>query len=116
MQNPLKLLVLVFAITVFATSVSAQDYDYPPDAGDQPAYHGIPPKGKVEGTLGSYNLRFYGTVLLNMSVSDTPTIGGDVPLWASPGSIRTAFIDGTSKRVDEVHDTIFTARQSIFGF
>jgi len=117
MQNPLKLLVLVFAITVFATSVSAQDYDYPsPDAGDQPAYPGIPPKGKVEGTLGSYNLRFYGTVLLNMSVSDTPAVGGDVPLWATPGSVRTTFLDGTSKRADDVHDTIFTARQSIFGF
>ena len=47
-------------------SALAQDYDTygTADAGDQPTYPGIPPKNKVEGTLGDYTLRVYGTALL----------------------------------------------------
>src|SRR5262245_36475780 len=95
----------------------AQEYPATSEPGDQPSYPGIPPsQGKLETTFESYNLRVYGTVLLNMSTSDTPTVGGDVALWATPGNVRTTFVDGTSKRVDDIHDTIFTGRQSVFGF
>src|SRR5437867_4219943 len=99
-------------------SALAQDYDSygTADAGDQPTYPGIPPKNKVEGTLGDYTLRVYGTALLNIHASDGTNIGGEVPLWASPSSGRTTFIDGTSERSSDVHDLIFTARQSILGF
>src|SRR6185503_1355922 len=80
--------------------LSAQDYPAPPEQGDQPRYPGIPPsKGKLEGTIGSYNLRLYGTVLLNIQASDTPPVGGDVPLWAPPGSFGSAFLDGSVARV-----------------
>ncbi|PYS10643.1 MAG: hypothetical protein DMG15_20265 [Acidobacteria bacterium] len=123
MHKPLRLTVcrMVFIVTVAAglipISVSAQDYPSTQEPGDQPSYPGIPPsQKKLEGTLGDYNLRAYGTVLLNISASDTPPVGGDVPLWAPPGSGRTTFLDGTTKRVDDVHDLIFTARQSVFGF
>ena len=72
-------------------SALAQDYDSygTADAGDQPTYPGIPPKNKVEGTLGDYTLRVYGTALLNIHASDGTNIGGEVPLWASPSSGRT---------------------------
>src|SRR5439155_4702252 len=122
MHKPLRLTVcrMVFIVTVAAglipISVSAQDYPSTQEPGDQPSYPGIPPtQSKLEGTLGSYTLRGYGTVLLNISASDTPPVGGDVPLWAPPSSVPTTFFDGTTKRVDDVHDLIFTARQSVFG-
>ena len=110
--------VSLFAIAFFSIAIYASAQDYPAsEQGDQPSYPGLPPsQSKLEGVLGSFNLRFYGTVLLNVSASDSPPIGGDVPLWAPPSNIRTTFLDGTSKRVDDVHDLIFTARQSVFGF
>jgi hypothetical protein len=70
----------------------------------------------LEGTLGSFNLRLYGTVLLNVSASDSAEVGGEVPLWPLPGGIPVAFPDGSTKRAGDIHDTIFTARQSLFGF
>src|SRR5437867_2248638 len=103
MQQTLRLVVrrIVFSIVValglFSLSASAQDYPST-EPGDQPSYPGIPPKGKVEGTLGAYNFRVYGTMLLNISASDTSMIGGDVPLWPSPANVRTTFLDGTTKR------------------
>ena len=53
--------------------ISGFAQDYPSgESGDQPSYPGIPPtQGKLEGTLGSYNLRAYGTVLLNISALRT---------------------------------------------
>lgn len=119
-SSTLKVCLAAFMLFVWMgfapTSSLAQDY--PSDeSGDQPSYPGIPPSGgKVEGSLGAFNLRVYGTVLLNISASDTSVVGGEVPLWATPGSVRTTFLDGTSKRSDDIHDTIFTARQSVFGF
>jgi len=109
--------IIAIVLGLVPISVSAQEYPSTQEPGDQPSYPGIPPaQGKLEGTLGNYNLRAYGTVLLNISASDTPPVGADVPLWAPPGSGRTAFLDGTTKRVDDVHDLSFTARQSVFGF
>lgn len=57
----------------------------------------------------------YGTVLLNISASDTDEVGQDIPLWPLPGSVAVAFPDGTTKRAATIHDLIFTARQSVFG-
>ena len=108
--------VVVTAVLFIPMFASGQNYPAT-ETGDQPSYPGIPPsKGPLEGTLGTYNLRIYGTVLANISASDTSVVGGDVPLWATPGSVRTTFLDGTTNRADDIHDTIFTARQSVFGF
>lgn len=122
MQNSLwvvvcrLILISLFSIALVPICLSAQDYPAASEQEDQPQYPGIPPsKGKLEGTIGSYNLRLYGTVLLNIQASDTPPIGGDVPLWASPSSSRAAFLDQTVERIDDVHDLTFTARQSVFG-
>jgi len=57
----------------------------------------------------------YGTLLLNISTSDTVQVGQDVPLWPVPGNTAITFPDGTTKRAGAVGDTIFTARQSILG-
>src|SRR5437867_5892695 len=95
--------IVAAAIVSFPFCAPAQEYPSG-EAGDQPSYPGIPPtQSKLEGTLGSYTLRGYGTVLLNISASDTPPVGGDVPLWAPPSSVPTTFFDGTTKRVDDVH-------------
>jgi hypothetical protein len=82
-----------------------------------PHYPGIgPSKKKLEATLGSFNFRVYGTVLMNVSVSDSAEVGQETPLWPLPGGSRISFPDGTSKPAGEIHDTIFSARQSVFGF
>lgn len=110
------ILISLFGIGLVPICVYAQDYPSASEQGDQPRYPGIPPtKGKLEGTIGSYNLRLYGTVLLNIQASDTPPVGGEVPLWATPSAFSLAFLDGTVARVDDVHDLVFTARQSVFG-
>ncbi len=91
--------------------------DPPPASGPEPSYPGIgPTKAKLEGTLGPLKVRFYGTLLLNISASDSAEVGEEVPLWAVPGSVLVTFPDGGSRRAGEIHDTIFTARQSILGF
>ena len=111
------------AVVTLAIRAEAADPAPAPQATTQapepprPTYPGIPPsQGKLEGTLGSFNLRVFGTVLLNLSGSDSSIVGEEVPLWALPGSVRVSFPDGTTKRAGDVHDTIFTARQSLFGF
>jgi hypothetical protein len=110
------ILISLFSIGLVPICVYAQDYPAASEQGDQPKYPGIPPsKGKLEGTIGSYNLRLYGTVLLNIQASDTPPVGGEVPRWATPSAFSLAFLDGTAARVDDVHDLVFTARQSVFG-
>jgi hypothetical protein len=109
---------LIVFIAAFMIPMTLYSQDYPgTESGDEPSYPGIPPTGgKLEGTLGSFNLRLYGTILLNVSGSDSSIVGTDVPLWATPSSVRTQFPDGTQKRVDDVHELIFTARQTTFGF
>jgi hypothetical protein len=82
----------------------------------RPAYPGEPfSAAPVETTIGPAKVRLYGTVLLNISASDSDEVGQDVPLWAIPGSVPVTFPDGTSKPAGSIHDTIFTARQSVFG-
>ncbi|HLQ76358.1 MAG TPA: hypothetical protein VK210_03330, partial [Terriglobia bacterium] len=107
---------LIVAMLAFSAPVWAQDDDYSASssASPDPVYPGIPPKGKVETTVGSQNLRFYGTILLNMSVSDSVEVGQDLVLWPLPGG-STAFPDGTTRLNSRIHDMIFTARQSVFG-
>jgi len=85
----------------------------PPDG---PYYPGLPKsKTRLQATMGDFTVRFYGTLLLNISTAGTAQVGQDVPLWPLPGSSNVTFPDGTTKRAGLVHDTIFTARQSILG-
>ena len=101
------------------TSKSASSdsgYGYGPEPG-APHYPGIGPShNKVEATFGNFKLRVYGTVLLNASVSDSAEVGQETPLWPLPGSSRVTFLDGTSKPASQIHDTIVSVRQSVFGF
>ena len=81
----------------------------------RPTYPGEPFNNlPLETNIGPAKLRLYGTALLNMSFSDTVQIGQDVPLWPSSGATVT-LPDGTTKPTGKIHDTIFTARQSILG-
>ncbi len=50
-----------------------------------------------------------------MSISDSDELGQDVPLWPLPSTTNVTFADGTTKRAGDIHDTLFTARQSVFG-
>lgn len=85
----------------------------PPDG---PFYPGAPKSSsRLQAPIGDYMLRLYGTLLMNISTSDTVQIGQDVPLWPLPGNVPVTFPDGTTKRAGSVGDTIFTARQSILG-
>lgn len=82
----------------------------------RPTYPGEPFNNPpLETTIGPAKARLYGTALLNMSFSDTAQVGQDVPLWPLPSTSNVALPDGTTKPAREVHDTIFTARQSILG-
>jgi hypothetical protein len=117
------MLFTLFSISC-ATAVSAQDYGAPgsPSSdsavpGDlQPDYPGEPMnKLPVEAKIGPEKLRVYGTVLLNVSISDSDELGQDVPLWPLPSTTNVTFADGTTKRAGDIHDTLFTARQSVFG-
>src|SRR5438105_3906726 len=86
----------------------------PPDG---PFYPGAPKaSSRLQAPIGDYILRLYGTLLMNISTSDTVQVGQDVPLWPLPGNSNVTFPDGTTKRAGAVGDTIFTARQSIVGF
>ena len=86
----------------------------PPDG---PYYPGAPKSSsRLQAPIGDYILRVYGTLIMNISTSDTVQIGQDVPLWPLPGNANVTFPDGTTKRAGSVGDTIFTARQSIVGF
>jgi hypothetical protein len=82
----------------------------------KPTYPGEPFNNPpVETTLGPVKLRVYGTALMNMSFSDTAQAGTDVPLWPLPSTSNVTLPDGTIKPAGQIHDTIFTARQSTFG-
>jgi hypothetical protein len=82
----------------------------------QPAYPGEPMnKPPVEAKIGPAKLRVYGTVLLNLSIADSAELGQDVPLWPLPSSGSVTFVNGTSTPVGHIHDTIFSARQSVLG-
>ena len=82
----------------------------------KPTYPGEPFNNPpVETTVGPVKLRVYGTVLLNMSFSDTAQVGQDVPLWPFPSTVNVTLPDGTTKPAGQIHDTIFSARQSTFG-
>src|SRR5438034_5887406 len=63
-----------------SSSQAAASYGYgeTPDTGAQPEYPGIPPtQNKVETQIGAYNVRLYGTLLLNTSVSTAGVVGQD---------------------------------------
>jgi len=106
-------------VAMFAVSSQAwgQDYDYSDStsAFQEPVYPGIAPQSKVEATMGSQIFRVYGTLLMNASASDSVEVGQDLVLWPAPGG-NVTFPDGTTKRNAHIHDLIFTARQTVFGF
>ena len=82
----------------------------------RPTYPGEPFNNPpVEIAAGPVKLRLYGTVLLNMSFSDSDEVGQEVPLWPFPSSTPITLANGTTKSAGSIHDTIFTARQSILG-
>jgi hypothetical protein len=94
-------------------SAQPADEHAPPDG---PFYPGAPKSSsRLQGTLGDFTLRMYGTLLLNISTTDTVQVGQDVPLWPFPGNTPITFSDGTQRRAGLVGDTVFTARQSIVG-
>lgn len=96
-----------------APATALEDHT-PPDG---PSYPGAPKSSsKLQAPIGDYILRVYGTLIMNISTSDTVQVGQDVPLWPLPGNANVTFPDGTTKRAGAVGDTIFTARQSIVGF
>jgi hypothetical protein len=107
----------LFPCSPVSSTAWAQDNDYSDSspASQEPVYPGIAPQGKAEATIGSQKLRIYGTFLLNISGSDSVDVGQDLVLWPVPGGSVT-FPDGTTKPNSRIHDLIFTARQSVFGF
>jgi hypothetical protein len=104
--------VLVAAIALLLPNVgAAQTYVSP---GDQVQYPGAPgPPDKVETAIGPVKFRPYGTILLNVQASDTIT--EDTPVWGRPDSTLVTFPDGTRRRSGEIHDLIFSARQTVLG-
>jgi hypothetical protein len=68
---------------------------------------------KIQATVGPAKFGLYGTLLLNISASDSPLLGGEVPLWAVPGSGNVTFPDGSTGRP---HDLYITARQTVLWF
>ena len=91
----------------------AADEHAPPDG---PFYPGAPKSStRLQTTIGDFNVRLYGTLLLNISTTDSVQVGQDVPLWPLPGSSPISFADGSTRRAGLVGDTVFTARQSIVG-
>ncbi|MBZ5634756.1 MAG: hypothetical protein LAO55_16665 [Acidobacteriia bacterium] len=96
-----------------ANQANTAEEHAPPDG---PFYPGAPKSSsRLQAPIGDYILRLYGTLLLNISTSDTVQVGQDVPLWPLPGNANVAYPDGTTRRAGSVGDTIFTARQSILG-
>jgi len=118
--SPRKLLFapLAFAMLFTTGQLPAQnpttlEEHTPPDG---PFYPGAPKSSsKLQATVGDYIFRLYGTVLLNVSMSDAVIVGQEVPLWPLPPAIPVNYPDGTQQRSGSVGDTIFTARQSILG-
>ena len=96
-------------------------YDYEQTTGPvgaQPSYPGLPRGNgtKLETDIGPMKARFYGTILLNTSISTAEVIGQEVPLWAA-GARRSGHLSGWHVgRASNNHDLIFTMRQSILGF
>ena len=111
------LAVVLVAMFTVSSQAWAQDYDNPDSAAasQEPIYPGIPPKSKLETTVGTQKLRLYGTFLMNVSAADAVDVGQDLVLWAVPGG-SSPFPDGTTKPNSQIHDLILTARQSVFGF
>jgi hypothetical protein len=87
-------------------------------AGAQPQYPGIGPAGdKLEGEMGAFKLRLYGTLLLNAAITTAPIFGQDLPLWTLPaGNVTYTPGDGTVGPNSGSQDLTITMRQSVFGF
>ncbi len=96
-------------------------YDEPAAAtitGTRPSYPGLPrgaQSTKVEAELGPVKARFYGTILFNSAISDTGLVGQEVPIWPVTDSSTITYPDGSVGRQGNVHDLVFSMRQSILG-
>ena len=114
--------VLAASLVCAAFAIPAQSQSDPANAAEEhapldgPFYPGAPKSSsRLQAPIGDYILRLYGTLLMNISTSDTVQVGQDVPLWPLPGNVNVTYPDGTTRRAGSVGDTIFTARQSILG-
>lgn len=110
--------IAVLAAALAPAMVFGQEGQPAATGGAQPSYPGLPrgQASKLETDIGPMKARFYGTILLNSSISDREVIGQEVPLWAAVPGGPVRFPDGTVGRAGNNHDLIFTARQSILGF
>lgn len=112
---------LLTSVTVTAQSSNNQaasgDYDQTvTSSGTRPSYPGLPHRGaNLETDLGPFKARFYGTILMNGQISDTGVFGQDLVLWSLPDSVGVTYPDGTTSRVGNNHDLVFSARQSVVG-
>jgi hypothetical protein len=85
-------------------------------SGTTPSYPGLPRRGDGLTTdIKGMNVRFYGTVLFNSSLSSASVIGQEVPLWAGNPAGAVTYPDGSVGRAGNNHDLVFTMRQSILG-
>jgi hypothetical protein len=109
--------VMVFAALALGAPVFAVAQGSGGDAAPaSPQYPGIPPsQDKVETDIGSFKVRFYGTLLLNVAGSNGALYGQEVPLWTLPSGGTVTYPDGTTSTSGENNDLIFTMRQSIVG-
>jgi len=118
-RNALFVLILALCAAVprYALAQAGQSNTGSSQPGElKPTYPGEPfNSAPVETTIGPAKVRVYRTVLLNISTSDTAEVGQDIPLWPFPSTVSVLLPDGTSKPAGTIHDTIFTARQSILG-
>jgi hypothetical protein len=104
---------LIFSPTMVAQTSDVQPLEAQQQGGDQyPDEAQAPTQGKLGVSMGPVNFRLYGTLLLNLSASDSTLLGGDVPLWAA-GTGNATFPDLS---VGRTHDLFITARQTVVGF
>src|SRR5262249_55483465 len=58
-----------------------------------------PTNRNLTTNVGNVQIGLYGELIVNLSGADNGTAGGDVPLWAAPGSGIVTFPDGSTGRV-----------------
>lgn len=121
------LVVSIFVAVATQSALAQEVYDKEESAerpaavatsGTRPSYPGLPRGAqatRVETEIGQVKVRLYGSILFNSAWSDTGLVGQEVPLWPLPDSNTVTFPDGTVGRQGNIHDLVFTMRQSIVG-
>jgi len=109
-----RLAVFAAAMALLSPQVGQAQYGQYGGPGEQVQYPSPqPPAERVETNIGPLKVRPYGTLLMNIQLSDT--VIDDIPLWARTDASLVTFPDGSRRRNGEIHDLVFTARQSVFG-